>query len=89
MELTNPDGKPKTMGELREELVAHLKTYPDFESLIAAGMLVPVGGGWFEQGRGSLPEGAGKFMSIRVRAGKAQYKPMKLTKHLKALRDSS
>ncbi|ULU27683.1 hypothetical protein [Dyella terrae] len=88
MASTRHDDTPKTMDEIREEFRQYLKSYPDFDDLIATGMLRPIGGGWYEPGGGRLQDGLGKYMNVRVRSGKAQYKPIKLTKDLKALKDS-
>jgi len=86
---THQDGAPKTEDEMREQLREHLKNFPDFDGLIAAGTLRAVGGGWYESARGPLPHELGKYMDqVRARDGKAQYKPMKLTKQLRARKDS-
>lgn len=83
------DDAQKTMDELREQFREYLKNYPDFDGLIAAGTLRAIDGGWYETVRGPLPEELGKYMKgTRVRNGKPQFKPAKLTKKLKALKDS-
>jgi hypothetical protein len=85
---THHDDAPKTAGEVREQFLEHLRNFPDFDALVEAGTLRSIGGGWYESDRGLLPDGVGKYMNVRIRGGKAQYKPLKLTKELKALKDS-
>lgn len=83
------DEPSKTIEEIGQEIHQFLENFPDFDALTATGTLRAVGGGWYEADRGGLPEGMGKYMSdVRMRGGKAQYKPMKLSKGLKALKDS-
>jgi len=79
----------KTIDDLREEVREYLKNFPDVDDLVATGILRAVGGGWYEAVRGPLPDGLGKYMNgLRISHGKAQFKPAKLTKKLKALKDS-
>lgn len=84
---TDHGDAPKTTDEMRQQFLEYLKNYPDFDSLIATGTLRAVGGGWYELDRGTLPREIGKYVDLRTRGGKAQFKPVKLTKELKALKD--
>ena len=83
------DDAGNTAEEIRQQLREYLKNFPDFDGLVAAGTLRAIRGGWYETVRGPLPDELGKYISdIRVRDGKAQYKPTKLSKRVKALKDS-
>jgi hypothetical protein len=81
------DSAPPSIKELRVQFKEHLEAIPDFEPWIQSGVLQPVGDGWFEVARGTLPPELGKYVTLRMRGGKAQFKPIKLTKQLQALRD--
>ena len=87
MDPTDHGDAQKTIDEIKQEFLEYLKNFPDFDSLISTGTLRAVGGGWYEMNRGTLPEGVGKYLNLRVRGGKPQFKPVKLTKDLKALKD--
>lgn len=88
MALTTPNGDDTRLAsieEMRGQFNEYLQAFPDFNVWIESGALRPVGGGWFAI-EGTLPRELGKYMNIRVRHGKPQVKPIRLSKELQDLK---
>lgn len=86
--MSSYDRAPPSTEDLQTRFHEYLKAFPDFDLWIQSGALRSVGGGWFELVKGTLPQEMGKYVTVRMRGGKPQLKPVKLPKRLQALKNS-